>query len=312
MSLEIGLIITLVLLIIFLLWQQSRHLQALKQREQNEKVIQALQAYPVHQYTMPHMLERSLAIIFSTPLFNLIPQGAIFLLQDGTLKLSTHRGLTGKFENTSPEITLSSCLCGITAETDRFQFIAAKDIRHRQHNPETPRHGHYIVPLIRQNAQIGLLTLRTSANYKITTNKIKFIKSLGITISSLIERKQVADELKSANNVLNLSQQAILITDKDNKIIRCNQACEQMTGYSCKELIGQSPRGFQSEHHTLEFYNQLRQELANNDFWQGETWNKRKDSSVFPTWLTISTIKNTDGQITQHLAFFTDLTVIKK
>ena len=253
------------------------------------------------------MLERSLAIIFSTPLFSLIPQGAIFLLQDGALNLSAHRGLSDKQEN-----TLSTCLCGIAAETDRFQFITAKDIRHCQHNPETPRHGHYIVPLIRHNTQIGLLTLRTSANYKITTHKIKFIKSLGIAISSLIERKQVAEELKLANNVLNLSQQAIFITDKDNKIIRCNQACEQITGYSSKELIGQNPRIFQSGHHTPDFYNKLWQELANNDLWQGQIWSKRKDNSIFPEWLTISTIKNVDGQVTQYLAIFTDLTTIKK
>ena len=116
MSQETGVIIALCLLIIFLLWRQSRHLHALKQQEQNEKVIQALQAYPVHQYTMSHMLERSLAIIFSTQLFSLIPQGAIFLLQDGALNLSAHRGLSDKHEN-----TLSTCLCGIAAETERFQ-----------------------------------------------------------------------------------------------------------------------------------------------------------------------------------------------
>lgn len=82
MDIKIGLITSLCTLIIFLFVKLSKQQERLKQCEQNEKIIQLLQAYPVHQYSMPHMLERSLAMVFSMPELNLLPKGAIFLLQD--------------------------------------------------------------------------------------------------------------------------------------------------------------------------------------------------------------------------------------
>jgi len=44
-------------------------------------------------------------------------------------------------------------------EIDRFQFISAKNAWHKPVDQEHPDHGHFIVPLIRHNKQIGLFTL---------------------------------------------------------------------------------------------------------------------------------------------------------
>lgn len=150
------------------------------------------------------------------------------------------------------------------------------------------------------------------ANKKVKKEQIKVIKSLALTFSNLIERKQVADEINLANSVLNLSQQAIFIADTHNNIIRCNQACEQITGYSSKELIGQSPNIFKSEYHNTAFYQTLWQKINEEGFRQGEIWNKRKDNTIIPEWLTISSIKDVGGKTTQYLAIFTDLTSRKR
>ncbi len=295
--LEIGVIIFLCLLIVLLLWQQEKQLRQQTTRDQNEKIIQALQAYPVHQYTMAHMLERCLVIIFSAPQMNLLPKGAVFLLQDEKLSLLAKRGFTGAHDDKH----LDDYLCDRADRSDKFQFIPSTGLEH----------GYYILPLVRRNDQLGLLILYTQTNDKATDDVIKFVKSMGNTISNLIERKQISDELRLGNSVINLSQQAIFITDTDNKIIRCNESCERITGYSSKELIGQNPKIFQSEYHTINFYKTLWREVNNNGFWQGEIWNKRKDDSVFPEWLTISIIKDADGQVVKYMAIFTDLSSIK-
>ncbi|GEM_PF-2961642 len=309
MSWEMGLVFVIILLSICLLRQHSEHVKVLQQQQNNEKLNQLLQAYPVHQYTMPHMLERSLAMIFSNPQYNLIAKGAVFLLEDDKLCFSAQRGLVENIDGTKDEVSLSQCLCNMSVKADRFQLIPCTN-----NHSNSPNHDHYIVPLIRHNKLLGVLTLYThqTANKAARKSEVRYVKSLGITLASLIERKQVADELNLASTVLNHSQQAIFITDTTNKIIRCNGACEYITGYSNDELIGQNPKIFQSQQHDHQFYQKLWQQVLDNGFWQGEIWNKRKDQSIFPEWLSISAIKGADNKVTQYLAIFTDLSTVKK
>jgi len=288
---------------VFLLWKLSRQVYALNQQQQNEKITHSLQAYPVHKYTMAHMLERSLAIIFSTPQLSFAPKGVVFLMQDETLTFSAQRGSIDTLSNKDQELELNEYLGGIATETDRFRLVSTKSL--------PGIHGYFVVPLIKNGQQTGLLLLYTPADFKVKKEQVKFIKKLGITISGLIERKQNADEINVANNILALSHQAIFISDTNNKIIRCNKACERITGYSSKELIGQSPNIFKSGQQAYGFYQKLWEQVSEENFWQGEVRNKRKDGSIFSEWLTISAIKDVDDQVLQYLAIFTDLTSIR-
>jgi len=312
MHLLVGLITALCCLIFFLLWKQSRQVHEIKQQEQREKIIQLLQAYPVDQYTMPHMLERSLAIMLSMPQSGFLAKGVIFLMQDGVLGFSAQRGLDIDSSTDNKQATLNDYLSRINTETDRFQSISIPTSPDTRFNLSTNVQGYYVVPLIRNGIQTGLLLLYKSGGEKTTKNTIKFIKAIGITLSILIERKQNADEINLANNILNYSHQAIFISDINNKILRCNNACERITGYSSEELIGKSPNIFNSGKQKSDFYQKLWQQVSENDFWQGEIQNKRKDGSLFTEWLTVSAIKDVDKQVKQYLAIFTDLTALKK
>ena len=49
-------------------------------------------------------------------------------------------------------------------------------------------------------------------------------------------------------------------------------------------------------------------ELAKNGCWQGEIWNRRKNGEIYPEWLSISTVKNKEGQVTNYVAIFSDIT----
>ena len=191
---EQGLIIFLCVLIIFLLWRQTifQHRQTI--REQHDKVILALLSYPVHQYTMAHMLERCLAIIFSVPQSIFLPKGAIFLLQNDVPNLAAQRGLTDNHVDHCQKATMYEMAAGACA----FQFISSLDKKQSRQNQEMVNHGQFIVPLMTHNTLMGVLTLFTDSNYQATEEHIKYVKSLGHTIASLIERKQVSDELVHA------------------------------------------------------------------------------------------------------------------
>jgi len=49
-------------------------------------------------------------------------------------------------------------------------------------------------------------------------------------------------------------------------------------------------------------------QLLENDFWQGEIWNRHKNGSSFAEWMSISLIRDIEGKISHHIAIFSDVT----
>ncbi|EIK53670.1 sensory box protein [Stutzerimonas stutzeri TS44] len=104
------------------------------------------------------------------------------------------------------------------------------------------------------------------------------------------------------------SQQGMLITDADNRILRVNKAFTQISGFSSEEAIGQTTRLLASGKHGGDFYQAMWECLAKTGTWAGEIWNRRKNGEVYPEWLTISTVHDAQGEISHYVAAFTDIT----
>ncbi|MBZ0106448.1 MAG: diguanylate cyclase [Sulfuricella denitrificans] len=104
------------------------------------------------------------------------------------------------------------------------------------------------------------------------------------------------------------SQQGMLITDADGRILRVNRAFTRLTGYLAEEAIGQLPNILKSGRHKIEFYQEMWAELVKEGHWQGEIWNRRKSGEIYPEWLTISAVRNPEGKITNFIGSYTDIT----
>jgi diguanylate cyclase (GGDEF)-like protein/PAS domain S-box-containing protein len=113
--------------------------------------------------------------------------------------------------------------------------------------------------------------------------------------------------LQLAATVFSDTREAIMITDADNRIISVNRAFTTVTGYSADEIIGTSPPLVSPSHHNTEFLEQLCEALFVTGHWSGEAWNRRKNGAIFPQWLSISAVRNEDGEILQYVAIFSDL-----
>jgi diguanylate cyclase (GGDEF)-like protein/PAS domain S-box-containing protein len=108
------------------------------------------------------------------------------------------------------------------------------------------------------------------------------------------------------------TQEAILITDPDARILRVNQAFQDVTGYSSADVVGQNPSMFQSGRHDAVFYQAMWSALLNTGKWSGEVWDKRKDGSIYPKLMTITAVYDDNRQITQYVAVFRDISNRKK
>lgn len=126
-------------------------------------------------------------------------------------------------------------------------------------------------------------------------------------------------ELQKANMELNLAaavvdntSEGIVVTDASNTIIEVNQAYCEITGYGREELIGKNPSINKSDFHDDAFYQAMWSDLSEKGSWSGEIWDRRKDGSIFPKWLSINAIKNDESVLTNYVGIFTDISQIKE
>lgn len=121
------------------------------------------------------------------------------------------------------------------------------------------------------------------------------------------ERKRLEQELRIAAVAFE-SQEGMMITDETTVILRINEAFSKITGYSAEEVIGHTPTLLSSGQHGTNFYRDMWASLRLNNFWQGEVWNKRKNGEVYPQWMTITAVTDMDGNVSNYIAAFSDIT----
>jgi diguanylate cyclase (GGDEF)-like protein/PAS domain S-box-containing protein len=100
----------------------------------------------------------------------------------------------------------------------------------------------------------------------------------------------------------------MMITDAQTRILRVNQAFSQSTGFSSEDLVGKKPSILQSGRHDAEFYRKMWDTIHATGAWQGEIWDRRKNGEIYPKWLTISSVKNDDGIVTNYIGTHHDIT----
>jgi diguanylate cyclase (GGDEF)-like protein/PAS domain S-box-containing protein len=125
-------------------------------------------------------------------------------------------------------------------------------------------------------------------------------------------RRRAEADLHLSAKVFESSVEGVVITDHEARILRVNRAFSKITGYSEAEIIGQRPSVLKSGRHDKEFYRGMWQSITDNGYWQGEIWNRRKNGEVYPEWLTISTVTNEAGQVTNLIGGFTDMSQQKQ
>lgn len=118
--------------------------------------------------------------------------------------------------------------------------------------------------------------------------------------------------LKLTARVYECTDLAMVLTDGAGTIISVNQAFAQLTGYGKQETLGKNPRFLQSGRHDQAFYRQMWQTIYATGHWHGDVWDRRKDGSVYPKFLSISAIKDAQGRVTNYAGIFYDISERKQ
>ena len=137
----------------------------------------------------------------------------------------------------------------------------------------------------------------------------RLLYSLVIDITEQLEYQK---RWELSQQVFNHSLEGIVVTDVEYQIISVNPAFSDITGYTESEVLGRSPfflgEGVMEE----DFKEAMLDTLVKTGFWRGEILNRRKDGSVFPELLSLSVVKNEQGEVINYLGVFSDITNLKQ
>jgi len=133
-----------------------------------------------------------------------------------------------------------------------------------------------------------------------------------VTFFRDISDRKITEQAMRVSAIAFETHESIMITDANANIIRVNHAFQHVTGYSAEDVLGKNPRILSSGRQDNEFYALMWQELLNKGSWTGEIWDKRKNGQIYPKWLTITAVKDKQGNITEYVAIFSDITARKK
>ncbi len=110
------------------------------------------------------------------------------------------------------------------------------------------------------------------------------------------------------SSALEAAANGIILTDKAGIILFANKAFCAMTGYASEEVLGKTPDFLKSDKHDAAFFKDLWETILAGRVWQGEIINQRKDGLLYNEEMTITPIREADGEISHFIAIKKDIT----
>ena len=134
---------------------------------------------------------------------------------------------------------------------------------------------------------------------------------VALTLAALGEPLSDLDKLTLHARIIEDSDQGVLITDADERIVSVNSSFTRITGYTAAESIGQTPDLLRSGVHDADFRAKVRAAMAGRAPWRGEIVGRRKNGELFPQSVTISAVRDEGGHISHTFSLFSDISVHK-
>lgn len=129
-----------------------------------------------------------------------------------------------------------------------------------------------------------------------------------LILNDISKQKQDEKQLRLSSTVFRTANEAVMICDKNYRIQAVNEAFTEITGYHSDEVLNKTPDILSSDLQTEPFYANMQHQLDENNQWQGEICNRRKNGELYYEWLSITALRDNNGEIDAFVALFSDIT----
>ncbi|WP_227496684.1 putative bifunctional diguanylate cyclase/phosphodiesterase [Massilia litorea] len=120
-------------------------------------------------------------------------------------------------------------------------------------------------------------------------------------------RKALEESLRQAGQVFDHARDAILVVDREHRVLAANRAYTELTGYTSGEAVGVELPSLRLGVQERAFYDRLRDHLDGHQHWEGELWGMRRDGTTIPIRAALSPITDKNGAVTSYMVMLTDI-----
>jgi len=192
-----------------------------------------------------------------------------------------------------PSVIFSSQLHG------HFLSIAGPDgIERTQHTTVTPLQVNGETHALVSIQDVTDLT-RLAQNARALHNK---------ALREIEERKKAEAQLRLSGSVFAGTSEGIFVTDTELVVLSVNPAFEKITGYSADEVLGKSPQMFLCESCDAPFCEEVLNRVQRDGMWVGEILSRHQNGATYPIEITLSGIRDENGNLVNFAAIFNDIT----
>ncbi|WP_374327810.1 putative bifunctional diguanylate cyclase/phosphodiesterase [Azonexus sp.] len=181
---------------------------------------------------------------------------------------------------------------------DRERVDHAYRASYRERAPHEVEHR-----LLTGSAQVKQIRSRWETHFDEQGNALRTIG----TAQDITDLRRMESQMQLLGTAFHHSGEAILITDHENRIVTVNPAFTTLTGYTLDEVAGKNPSLLSAGRTSPDEYERMWTSIKQKGYWQGEVWDRRKDGGVYPKWLSISVMRDDNGEIRYYIAHFTDV-----
>lgn len=167
-------------------------------------------------------------------------------------------------------------------------------------------------PVMSKNRVLGVIVVGSRSFHRFAKREINLLKAFGSQLGAALENAQLYDEVRKGKtyieNLVENAGDAIVPTDREDRILTWNRAAEVIFGHSKEEAIGKKldmllPPGHLRELEEIRNKVQLAGLIRNL-----EVRRKRKDGAIIDVALAVSPIKDKDNNVIGFLYLAKDIT----
>ncbi|HIJ83088.1 MAG: PAS/PAC sensor hybrid histidine kinase [Magnetococcales bacterium] len=111
------------------------------------------------------------------------------------------------------------------------------------------------------------------------------------------------EQMQTGLNAHNL----VIVTNPDGIILRVNQKTCEVSFYVAEELVGKTPKIFDSGHQPKSFFQEMWRTISQSQIWRGELRCRNKNGGIFWLDCTIIPFLTESGRPFQHMMVATDI-----
>lgn len=189
-----------------------------------------------------------------------------------------------------------------------IEAILPDNFSWNEHVKEVKKKGYMVLE--------GIHKRKNGTTFPVEVN-VKFVvvgeKNYMVAIArDITERKESEKNNRILSLVTEQSTASVVITNSNGIIEYVNSKFTEDTGYNPEEVIGKNPRVLKSGVHSSEFYKNLWGTIKSGKVWQNDICNKKKNGELFWELVSISPIKDPEGEVSHFVAVKIDATERKR